>query len=123
MDEKPAIARRPAGAAIDPLPGEPDATEPNSAGARRTRLVRFFVASAAVVCAAIIIGSAAIISDLRNRAVAEAERQVGDMAFTLAGQIDRSLQAVELLEKKLHRADAAPERQFDRHDGAAAGRL
>jgi PAS domain-containing protein len=79
MDEKPATAHSPRAA--------------------RTRFVHSFVASAIVVSAAIVIGTAAIISDLRARAVAQAERQVADLALMLAEQIDRSLQAVELLEK------------------------
>src|SRR3974390_1096680 len=99
MDAKPAITCSPSDATVDLRPSEPEATDAISPGARRTRLVRVFAASAVMVCAAIVIGTAAVIAALRDRAIAGTERQVADTAFMLAEQIDRSLQAVEQLEK------------------------
>src|SRR5258708_7773703 len=101
MDDVATIARSQAGLDLDSPPGGPGATERISPRVTRARLVRLFVISAVVISAAIILGTIAIISSLRNQALVVAKRQVADVAFMLAEQTDRSLQAVELLEKNL----------------------
>ena len=92
MDDKSTLARSQA----DAGPGQPI-----SPRATRTRLARLFVISAVVISAAIILGTAAIISSLRNHALEEAKGQVENVAFMLAEQTDRSLQAVELLAENI----------------------
>jgi len=83
---------RPAGS------GEPDRA---SATATRARLVRWLIVSAVAIAAAIVLGTCLIVSSLRNHALADSRREVRNLAFMLAEASDRSVQAVELVQKSL----------------------
>jgi PAS domain-containing protein len=69
--------------------------------ATRTRLVRWLVISAVAIAAVIVIGTGLIISSLRNHALADSRREIRNLAYMLAEASDRSIQAVELVQKSL----------------------
>jgi diguanylate cyclase (GGDEF)-like protein/PAS domain S-box-containing protein len=72
-----------------------------SARATRTRLVRWLVISAVAIAAVIVVGTCLIISSLRNHALADSRREIRNLAYMLAEASDRSIQAVELVQKSL----------------------
>ncbi len=77
--------------------------EPNraSATATRARLVRWLIVSAVAIAAVIVVGTCLIISSLRHHALADSRREVRNLALMLAEASDRSIQAVELVQKSL----------------------
>jgi PAS domain S-box-containing protein len=74
------------------------AVKPPSAAARFIQLV---VACSALLSCVIIAGTVTVIVDLRVRARADTERELRNMALVLAEQIDRSFEALALVESGL----------------------
>src|SRR5215467_2475475 len=69
--------------------------EPSSA---TTRLTYLMAACSAFLVCMIIVGTITVVADLRARALADTERELRNMALVLAEQIDRSFEAVALVE-------------------------
>jgi diguanylate cyclase (GGDEF)-like protein/PAS domain S-box-containing protein len=98
----------------EPSPGL-SADEATPAGGWSTRSVwRFRTLPLLVGCGlflvlTIALGTWAILSDLRNRAVASAERELRNIAMVLSDQTDRTFQSIELVQKNLidHIRDSA----------------
>ena len=67
----------------------------------RLRITRLFVVCGLLLVAAIVVGSALILSNLRQRALADHERELANLVSVLAEQTDRAVQAVELIESSL----------------------
>jgi diguanylate cyclase (GGDEF)-like protein/PAS domain S-box-containing protein len=68
---------------------------------RRIPAVHLLVACGFLLGAVVIAGTAGILVDLRNRALAASERELGNTASILAEQTDRAFQAVELMQSGL----------------------
>jgi diguanylate cyclase (GGDEF)-like protein/PAS domain S-box-containing protein len=67
----------------------------------RTRFVRWLVISAIAIAAAIVVGTGLLISSLRTHALADSRREVRNLAYMLAEASDRSIQAIELVQRSL----------------------
>jgi len=78
--------------------GADGATKPPSTAAQ---LIHLVAACSALLMCVIVAGTIAIIVDLRARALADTERELRNMALVLAEQIDRSFEAVALVESNL----------------------
>jgi hypothetical protein len=72
-----------------------------STQASRARLVRWLVISAVATAAAIVVGTGLIISTLRNHALGDSRREIRNLAYMLAEACDRSIQAVELVQRSV----------------------
>ena len=68
---------------------------------RRYRAADFLVICGLLLAAVVIASTVAMVLDLRDRALAAAERELGNTALVLAEQTDRAFQAVELLQSSL----------------------
>ena len=83
----------------------PDSTSAvgNSAppGEARARPVALPIACAIVLITAIAAGTSALVFHFRDRALADTERELSNIALILAEQSDRAFQAVELVQKSL----------------------
>jgi PAS domain-containing protein len=77
---------------------ESRAVKPPSAAVRFIQLV---VACSALLSCVIIAGTGAVITNLRARALADTERELRNMALVLAEQIDRSFEALALVQSGL----------------------
>src|SRR5712672_2667696 len=71
---------------------------PTPRAPRRVRAVHLLVVCGLLLGAAVIAGSAGMLVDLRDRALAASERELTNTALVLAEQTDRAFQAVELME-------------------------
>jgi PAS domain S-box-containing protein len=66
-----------------------------------TRLIHVIAACSALLMCVIVAGTAAVIINLRAQALADTERELRNMALVLTEQIDRSFEAVTLVESSL----------------------
>jgi len=66
-----------------------------------TRLIHVIAACSAVLMCVIVAGTVTVIVNLRAQAFADTERELRNMALVLAEQIDRSFEAVGLVEASL----------------------
>jgi diguanylate cyclase (GGDEF)-like protein len=64
----------------------------------RNRSIRYLIFCGALLIAAIALSTAIMVGNFRNRALADSERELKNTALILAEQIDRSFQAVELVQ-------------------------
>src|SRR5262245_13716535 len=78
--------------------GTDRAAKPLNMAARFTQLV---AAGSALLMCVIVAGTVTVIMNLRARAIADTERELRNMALVLAEQIDRSFEAVALVEASL----------------------
>jgi Cache domain len=67
----------------------------------RLRITRLFVVCGLLLVAAIVVGTTLMLSNLRERALADHERELTNLVSVLAEQTDRAVQAVELIESSL----------------------
>jgi diguanylate cyclase (GGDEF)-like protein len=67
----------------------------------RNRPIRYLILSGMTLIAAIVIGTAIMADNLRDRALRESERDLKNIALILAEQIDRSFQAVDLVQSSV----------------------
>jgi diguanylate cyclase (GGDEF)-like protein/PAS domain S-box-containing protein len=67
----------------------------------RNRPVRYLLLCGVLIIAAIVAATAIMISNLRDRALLESERELKNTASILSEQIDRSLQAVDLVQSSV----------------------
>jgi diguanylate cyclase (GGDEF)-like protein len=67
----------------------------------RNRPIRYLILCGAALIAAIVIGTAIMASNLRDRALSDSERELKNTALILAEQIDRSFQAVDLVQSSV----------------------
>jgi len=72
-----------------------------AAGKLRSRPIMLLIASGVALIAAIVIATMATIFNLRDRALADSETELRNLALVLAEQTDRSFQAVELVQQSL----------------------
>ncbi len=82
-------------------PGSPAHARDNSAAPRTpwyARPIQLIVICGIILVALVIAVTASLLSDLRNRDIAEKERALGNLTFVLAEQIDLSLQSLELIQ-------------------------
>jgi diguanylate cyclase (GGDEF)-like protein/PAS domain S-box-containing protein len=103
MDGPSAPAPAPAangGAPHSPPPGAGESPRATTA-ASRTGLVRWLIASAVAIAGAIVVGTVLIVSSLHRHALIDSQREIRNLAYMLAEESDRSMQAVELLQKSL----------------------
>src|ERR1700730_13062756 len=68
---------------------------PRIAGARPVLLL---VLGCVLLAVAVTVGTVLVLSNLRDRAIADSERELQNTALVLAAQTDRTFQAVELVE-------------------------
>ena len=64
----------------------------------RNRPVRYLILCGALLIAAIVAGTAIMVDNLRDRALFDSERELKNTALILAEQIDRTFQAVDLVQ-------------------------
>jgi len=84
---------------ISQRPADPDgAVKPPRTAARFVQLV---VGCSALLVCVIIVGAGTVIANLRAQALADTERELRNMALVLAEQIDRSFEAIALVETGL----------------------
>ena len=67
----------------------------------RNRPIRYLILCGALLIAAIALGTAMMVGNFRNRALAESERELKNTALILSEQIDRSFQAIELVQRSV----------------------
>jgi diguanylate cyclase (GGDEF)-like protein len=67
----------------------------------RNRPIRYLILCGVALIAAIVVGTAIMASDLRDRALFDSERELKNTALILAEQIDRSFQAVDLVQSSV----------------------
>ena len=83
------------------------------------RSVRYLLLGGALSIAAIAIGTAIMVANFRDRALADSERELKNTALILAGQIDRSFQSLELFQvrivEKLQSLGVASSEDYARH--------
>jgi hypothetical protein len=80
---------------------EPAQVADNSAASRtewNSRLVRWIIIFGIVLVGAIIASTGVVLLDLRDRELAESERELKRLVFVLAEQIDRSFQSMVLIQ-------------------------
>jgi PAS domain-containing protein len=65
---------------------------------RPNRPIRYLILCGALLIAAIAVGTALLLSNFHNRALVDSERELKNTALILAEQIDRSFQALELVQ-------------------------
>ncbi len=65
------------------------------------RPIRYLILCGAVFIAAIVIGTAIMATNLRERALGESERELKNTALILAEQLDRSFQAIDLVQSSV----------------------
>jgi hypothetical protein len=70
-------------------------------GVTRSHVAKLFVLSGLLLAAAVIFGTGFILSNLRDHALAERQRELQNVVLVLAEQTDRAFQAVELIESNL----------------------
>jgi diguanylate cyclase (GGDEF)-like protein len=67
----------------------------------RNRPIRYLILCGLLLVAAIVVGTSIMVGNFRNRALADSERELKNTALILAEQIDRSFQAVELVQRSV----------------------
>jgi hypothetical protein len=77
------------------------AGKPTPAGARYFGPVQLFIICGLLLAMAVAISTGFILSNLRSRALADSEREVGNIALVLAEHADRAFQALDLVETSL----------------------
>jgi len=70
-------------------------------GVWRDRPSRYLILGGLTLIAAIVVSTAIMVGNLRDRALFESERELKNTALILSEQIDRSLQAVDLVQSSL----------------------
>src|SRR5262245_58045839 len=68
---------------------------------RRSRAVHLLVICGLSLAAVVIAGTVAMLTDLRDRAIAAHERELKNTALVLADHTDRAFQAIELMQSSL----------------------
>jgi diguanylate cyclase (GGDEF)-like protein len=67
----------------------------------RSRPIRYLVLCGVLLIAAIVVGTSIMVDNLRDRALFDSERELKNTALILAEQIDRSFQAVDLVQSSV----------------------
>jgi hypothetical protein len=67
----------------------------------RNRPIRYLILCGALLIAAIVVGTAIMVGNLRDRALFESECQLKNTALILAEQIDRTFQAIDLVQSSM----------------------
>src|SRR6202041_1598845 len=67
----------------------------------RNRSIRYLILCGVLIVAAIMVSTAIMVSNLRNRALYESERELKNTALILAEEIDRTFQAVDLVQSSV----------------------
>src|SRR5947209_4925632 len=88
---------------------DPDEAAVSSAGLLRfpaawlwtSRPVRYLLLGGALIITAVAVGTAVMVDNFRDRALADTQRELKNTALILAGEIDRKFQAIELIEASL----------------------
>ena len=65
------------------------------------RPIRYLILCGVLLIAAIVVGTAIMVGNLRDRALFESERELKNTALILAEQIDRTFQAVDLVQSSV----------------------
>jgi diguanylate cyclase (GGDEF)-like protein len=89
---------------LSPASGGPSRSRTKSRSARsplRSRTVRALILLGVLLVGSIIGGTWLLLLGLRNRAIADSERQLQNVALVLAEQSDRSFQAIELIQHSI----------------------
>src|SRR5712691_2381563 len=81
--------------------GASNSLAPETTRRSRSRVVRWLVFCGLSLSAVVVAGTAAMVSDLREHALAASERELKNTALVLADQTDRAFQAVELMQSSL----------------------
>src|SRR4051812_17153681 len=63
--------------------------------------IRYLILCGVLLIATIAVGTAIMVGNFRARALADSERELKNTALILAAQIERSFQAVELVQRSL----------------------
>ena len=74
---------------------------PSATAVWRNRPIRYLILCGALLIAAIAVTTAVMLASFRNRALAESERELKNTALILSEQIDRSFQALELVQRSV----------------------
>jgi Cache domain len=67
----------------------------------RNRPIRYLILCGVTLIAAIVVGTAIMVGNLRDRALIDSERELKNTALILAEQLDRSFQAVDLVQSSV----------------------
>ncbi len=67
----------------------------------RNRPIRYLILCGALLIAAIVVSTAIMVGNLRDRALFESERELKNTALILAEEIDRTFQAVDLVQSSV----------------------
>ena len=67
----------------------------------RNRPIRYLILCGALIIAGIVVSTAIMVHNLRDRALSDSERELRNTALILADQIDRSFQAVDLVQSSI----------------------
>ena len=67
----------------------------------RSRPIRYLILCGAMLIAAIVVGTAIMVGNLRNRALHESERELKNTALILSEQMDRTFQGVDLVQSSI----------------------
>jgi len=67
----------------------------------RNRPIRYLILCGVLLVTAIVVGTATMVVNSRSRALADSERELKNTALILSEQIDRSFQAIELVQRSL----------------------
>ncbi|HUD88466.1 MAG TPA: EAL domain-containing protein [Xanthobacteraceae bacterium] len=67
----------------------------------RNRPIRYLILCGVTLIAAIVVGTAIMVDNLRDRALFDSQRELKNTALILAEQIDRSFQAVDLVQSSV----------------------
>jgi diguanylate cyclase (GGDEF)-like protein len=70
----------------------------SGSAAWRNRPIRYLILCGVTLIAAIVVGTAIMVGNLRNRALFESERELKNTALILAEQIDRTFQGIDLVQ-------------------------
>ena len=67
----------------------------------RNRPIRYLIICGMTLIAAIVIGTAIMVGNLRDRSLLESERELKNTALILAEQIDRTFQGIDLVQSSV----------------------
>ena len=67
----------------------------------RNRPIRYLILCGVLIIAAIMVSTAIMVHNLRDRALFESERELKNTALIIADQIDRSFQAIDLVQSSI----------------------
>jgi hypothetical protein len=65
------------------------------------RPIRYLILCGVLIIAAIVAATAIMVGNLRDRALSESERELKNTALILAEQIDRTFQAIDLIQSSV----------------------